>query len=262
MKALFVIALLLHFHNVFSQISYKGSIGPYPVEFVINTYSDGDTRAVYCYDKHDSPIILVGRNDKGVLALLERNAKGNTQAVLKFENFDVASTVLSGVWANQDSTKVLQISLRKQFEVSYKDKTIWANREMIQSQATRKNYFRLLISKKSTTEEARVTGVKVFEKATDHFLQQFDLDCSLNGFENISVGDYNFETSRTFQFLKEAVLVQIPQAFIFYHLKTQTNISSAILLVHRSPPIPIQSKYLNTMNAVRKPELWRRCIRL
>ena len=43
----------------FSQVRmYTGFLGKQPIQLVTYSYSDGDTRALYVYDKHDTPIII------------------------------------------------------------------------------------------------------------------------------------------------------------------------------------------------------------
>lgn len=193
MKLLLLTILTLTTLSGLGQTSYKGFIDKYPIQLITYIYSDGDARAIYAYDKHDTPIIINGRQKADQLELLEKNEKGQIEARLVFKNFDPTSNKIIGEWISTDSTKTLKISLTKQFEINYEDRTIWSNQEIIQRTSTHKHYFKLLISKESADENVRVTGVKIFEKKTDKLIQKIDLDCQLWGLENISVGDYNFD---------------------------------------------------------------------
>jgi hypothetical protein len=181
------------FFNGFAQMSYQGYIGKYPIQLATYIYSDGDARAVYAYDKHDTPIIINGRHSKDRLELFEKNEKGQVQARLVFSNFNSASKNVFGEWINVDSTRRLKITLTKQFEVAFQDKSVWRNRELIQSHSTDKHYFKLLVSKQAADLDAKVTGVKVIEKETDRLIQKIDLNCELRGLDNISLGDFNFD---------------------------------------------------------------------
>ncbi len=204
-----------------AQTSYKGFIDKYPIQLVTYIYSDGDARAIYAYDNHDTPIIINGRQRAERLELLEINEKGQIQAKLMFKNFSNTTNKVLGEWINADSTKRLKITLTKQFEISYEDKTTWSNREIIQRASTDKHYFKLLVSKESTDDNARVTGVKIFEKKTDKLIQKIDLDCQLWGLENISVGDYNFDGIEDFSVFEASYAG--PNTSSIYILKLPTS---------------------------------------
>lgn len=221
MKILLLTILTFATLSVQAQTCYKGFIDKYPVQLVTDIYSDEDVRAIYAYDKHDTPIIINGRQKAGRLELLEKNEKGQIQARLVFENFNNASNKISGQWINADSSKRLQITLTKQFEISYEDKTTWSNREIIQCTSTDKHYFKLLISKESEDDNASVTGVKIFEKKTDRFIQQIDLACQLWGLDNISVGDYNFDGNEDFSVFEASYAG--PNTSSIYILKLPTS---------------------------------------
>lgn len=177
----------------FAQTSYTGFIDRYPIQLVTYIYSDGDARAIYAYNNFDTPIVINGKSIKGKLELYERDDKESIKARLVFNAFDAKSLDISGEWINMDSTKRLKISLTKEFDINYEDKTTWKNREIIQSESTETNYFKLQISKRTPDQSARVTGVKIFEKKTDRLIQQINLSCQLNGLDNIKIGDYNFD---------------------------------------------------------------------
>jgi hypothetical protein len=176
-----------------AQTSYKGRIDKYPIQLVTHIYSDGDARAIYSYDKFDTPIIINGAKSNDKLILYEKDAKGVVQAKLVFREFNDTSNNVIGEWINADSTRRLKIALTKQFEIDNYDETVWADRELLQSASTDKHYFNLLISKDEPGNEARVTGVKIIEKKTDRVIQTITLDCQLWGLENVSVADFNFD---------------------------------------------------------------------
>lgn len=71
-----------------SQVSYSGFIDKYPILLVTYIYSDGEVKAIYAYDKYDSPILINGTCKGHKLKLHERNDKNEITATLNFENFD------------------------------------------------------------------------------------------------------------------------------------------------------------------------------
>jgi hypothetical protein len=188
-----ILILSLIITNSQAQTSYKGRIDKYPIQLVTHIYSDGDARAVYSYDKFDTPIIINGTKSNDKLILYEKDAKGAIQAKLIFREFNNTSNNVIGEWINADSTRRLKITLTKQFEIDNYDETVWADRELLQPASTDEHYFNLLISKDEPGNEARVTGVKIIEKKTDRVIQTIALDCQLWGLENVSVGDFNFD---------------------------------------------------------------------
>jgi hypothetical protein len=188
-----ILILSLIITNSQAQTSYKGRIDKYPIQLVSHIYSDGDARAIYSYDKFDTPIIINGTKSNDKLILYEKDAKGVIQAKLIFREFNNTSNNVIGEWINADSTRRLKITLTKQFEIDNYDETVWADRELLQPASTEKHYFSLLISKDEPGNDARVTGVKIIEKKTDRVIQTIALDCQLWGLENVSVGDFNFD---------------------------------------------------------------------
>jgi hypothetical protein len=174
-----------------SQITYSGFIDKYPIQLVTHIYSDGDARAIYAYDKFDTPILIPGKQNGNRLELHEKDDNDKIEARLIFKNFSQRSDKILGEWINADSTKRLKITLTKKFDFENNDNTVWTNREMLQQESTPVHYFKLLISNEGN--DARVTGVKILEKKTDRLIQTIELDCQLWGLENVQVGDYNFD---------------------------------------------------------------------
>lgn len=173
----------------FSQVRiFSGHIDKYPIQLVTYSYSDGDTRAIYAYDKHDTPIIIDGRQKNDSLCLVEG---GETEgAKLEFANFNSENKEIKGKWITKN--KQLDIKLIKLHEFDSYDKTAFSTIELMQPVSTVNNYFKLLISK-NEGDDIQVIGVRVYEKKTDRLVQEFGLDCQFWGLNNISVSDYNFD---------------------------------------------------------------------
>ena len=191
MKQIITILLIINSIQSFSQIRiYSGYVDKYPIHLVTYSYSDGDTRAIYSYDKHDTPIIINGRQKNDSLVLFEKNEKG--EAKLEFAGFNPENKEILGRWISQDKLIIFDIKLTKLHEFDSYDRTAFEKLELMQPESTKDNYFKLLISKKEG-EDIRVVGVRVYEKQTDRLIQELELDCQFWGLNNISVGDYNFD---------------------------------------------------------------------
>jgi hypothetical protein len=191
MKQIITILLIISSIQSFSQIRiYSGYVDKYPIHLVTYSYSDGDTRAIYSYDKHDTPIIINGRQKNDSLVLFEKNEKG--EAKLEFAGFNPENKEILGRWISQDKLIIFDIKLTKLHEFDSYDRTAFEKLELMQPESTKENYFKLLISKKEG-EDIRVVGVRVYEKQTDRLIQELELDCQFWGLNNISVGDYNFD---------------------------------------------------------------------
>lgn len=203
-----------------AQISYTGFVDHYPIQLAVEIHSDGYANAVYACDKHDTPIIINGALKNNTLTLYEKNRKGAIDAKLIFKKYSTSTGKLSGEWLNHDSTKRLKVTLTKTSEIDYHDNTTWKDRELMQSTATDKHYFKVLVSQ-SDGGDARITGVKIYEKITDRFIQKIDFDCQLLGLDNVSVGDYNFDGITDFSVFESSYagpntssiyILQIPNA--------------------------------------------------
>jgi hypothetical protein len=185
-----ITSLLLFFVDDSSaQISYSGVVGKAPVELVTNVYSDGDTRAIYCYSNYDEPIVINGKLNKGKLVLYEKDKLKKNSATLTFIDFSSKRDTVHGTWKNLLTAKELPITLIKKFDLDETGNEP-AQREIIQSIALPDHYFKLLVTKEGI---ARITGIKILEKKTDQLVQQIDVDCQLSGLDNISIGDFNFD---------------------------------------------------------------------
>ena len=112
MKQILTILLILSFIPTFSQVRmFSGYINKYPIQLVTFSYSDGVTRAIYSYDKHDTPIIVNGRQKNDSLILIEYNDKGG--ATLEFPEFKAINKEITGKWISQNKQTIYDIKLTK-----------------------------------------------------------------------------------------------------------------------------------------------------
>lgn len=190
-----ILTFLLTPFNFYGQTNYLGFIDKYPIEFVIDSYSDGKVKALYAYLNYDEPIIINGELKQNRLTLYETDKRGKNRALLTFNNYNANNNILEGIWTDLDSNshREFKITLTKTFDIAYGDSIEWVNREIIQPVSLKGKYFKLVISKFKGDFAAKVTGVKILEKGTDKLIQQIDLDCQLWGLANLSIGDYNFD---------------------------------------------------------------------
>ncbi len=193
MKYLFVTLMIFKSVLCFSQVRiFSGFIDKYPIQLVTYSYSDGDTRAIYAYDKHDTPIIIDGREKNDSLVLFEKNGEGKVAATLEFQQYHPVNKEIKGRWISENKQSALEITLTRLHEFDSYDQSAFDNLELMQRVSTGKNYFKLLISKEAG-EDIQVAGVRIYEKKTDRLIQEIELECRFWGLDNISVGDYNFD---------------------------------------------------------------------
>jgi hypothetical protein len=196
MRQILTTLLILSSIPSFSQVRiFSGYINKYPIQLVTYSYSDGNTRAIYSYDKHDTPIIINGRQKDDSLILIEYNEKGG--ATLEFPKFKTLNKEITGKWISQNKQTIHDIKLTKINEFDSYDSTSFDTLELMQPFSVNKQYFKLLITKKEG-EDIRVIGVRIYEKETDRLIQELNMDCQFWGLENISVGDYNFDGNDDF----------------------------------------------------------------
>ncbi|MHC0444967.1 XAC2610-related protein [Flavobacterium sp. 3-218] len=182
------ITLLVFLTTAFlsAQITYKGFIDKYQIEFVSDIYSDGQGSAIYAYSNYDTPIVLNAKLAGKTLVFTEKDKNDKETAKLTFVNYDAKSNQLNGIWKDLNSGKELKISLEKEFDVN--DNSESKEREILQPVSFKDKYFKLVIS-----ENSNVSGIKIIEKKTDKLIQKIDIQCQLWGLYNINVGDYNFD---------------------------------------------------------------------
>lgn len=194
MKFILNLLLIIIPSLVFSQTRiYKGFLDKYPITFITNSYSDGAVNAMYVYDNHDTPIGILGNYKNGKLHLTEKDSKNNVTASLEFSNYQPEGNDLSGKWTNKTTSKEYVIQLQKVIEFNSYDSTVFSDLEILQAESTKTHYFKTIVSKKDN-EMADVIGLRVFEKKTDKLVQSFELDCEYRYFNNVYIGDYNFDT--------------------------------------------------------------------
>lgn len=174
-----------------AQVSYVGLIDKYPIELVTNIYSDGPAIGVYAYRKHNEPIAIKGMLEGKRLTLYELHNNKDTVATFVFSNYNSKSTVLNGLWMNLKSKKEMNVSLTRQFDMDIEG--TWANKELIQSEALKDHYFKVLVSKDAADDEPSVKGIKIVDKHTNQLYQALTLHCQSHDINSVSVDDYNFD---------------------------------------------------------------------
>ena len=111
MKILAFFLSLLCSVSLLAQTGYSGFVHKSPITLVTDIYSDGDARAIYAYNKYDTPIPIHGVLNENKLELYEKNENGITVAILAFDDFDADAPQLSGKWINRKTKKTLDIQL-------------------------------------------------------------------------------------------------------------------------------------------------------
>lgn len=189
LTTLFIFCTLYSFGQV--RI-YSGHIDKYPIQLVTYSYSDGNTRAIYAYDRHDSPIIINGRQNGDSLVLYEINERREITGTLVFQPYNPEQKTILGKWVSHEKPIVLNVQLTKLQELKDYDNRAFEIVELMQPESTASHYFKLLISKE-VGEGIAVTGVRIYEKKTDRLIQELELECQFWGLNNITVFDYNFD---------------------------------------------------------------------
>lgn len=222
--ALFLLFLLTSI-GVFGQTTYTGFIDKYPIELVMNdVYSNGDARAIYSYTNFDEPISIIGELKNVELILFEKGKNKQNTASLIFDNFNVKSNALEGIWTDLKTQKQLKITLTKSFDV---DSIATVDREILQAVSSGNKYFKVVISKDKEASYEGVIGVKIFEKKTHKLLQKIAVDCQSLGLNSISIGDYNFDGILDFSIFESSYAGPNTSSLYFlYNPKTGNYIES------------------------------------
>ena len=180
----------------FGQTIYKGFIGVYPIELVIDDfYGDKEITAVYSYKKFCDPIPINGEHHKDSLILYEKDKNCKTSAILLFDKYDKNAKIIEGTWKNLSTKKELKITLKKDYEIedAYADSIEWKNREILQPVSLEDYYFKVVTSKEKNAYGV-VTGVKIFQKGTGQLVQTLKADeCEIKRLNSIYIGDFNFD---------------------------------------------------------------------
>lgn len=193
MRLIILLMALMSFKIAFSQTQYAGALGVQPIHLFIQTYSDGVVHAVYMYDKYGSPIVVNGKLNGGTLELLEKRSANNSEALIKFENFDRRAQEVKGEWSTKGSEKRIPINLKREFVIEDGEQIDALPVEVIQASATKDHYFKTVVVKRKGDFYPQVTGVKVLKKGKNSVLQTISLEAEYRGASNVSVGDYNFD---------------------------------------------------------------------
>jgi len=193
MKKLFFLLCTLWCSSTFAQSVYTGTIDKYPIEVILNVYSDDEIQGIYVYSSNDEPINISGTIKNKVLSILEKDAKEKVTGKMVIDKFSTKATQLSGTWTNPTGTKSFKIALTKKYDLDDGEGIAWSNRELLQKVTSGNQYFKIVLSKAKDDYQARVKALKVFEKKTDKLLQTIAVDCQSMGFNSVETGDFNFD---------------------------------------------------------------------
>jgi hypothetical protein len=173
--------------SLFAQTAYLGTIGNSSVEIVMSTLCNDqpEMEAVYVLKNGLEPIRLKGVLNNNSLVLETNNKKTR----IAFDSFDCTSTILKGIWQNENSEE-LNVSLTKAFDC---DEPGWGEEfDFIQCSSTKDFYFKFTLSKQNGE---RITKVKVFDKKTGALSQILNVDCDFDShiINSLWVEDFNFD---------------------------------------------------------------------
>lgn len=176
---------------VYAQYVYKGAVDKYPVEFVIDDFSNGDISAVYAYDRFDKPIRISGRQSGEGILLVERNFEAADTTTMRFEGGAIGADSLTGVWFNVRTGRRFDIRLAKVFDLQdcaagYTDRAILQDAELDSA------YFRLLVSCQAGQGPV-VSGVRIYQKGDDRLIQELRFEVAFIGFSGLRTDDFNFD---------------------------------------------------------------------
>jgi hypothetical protein len=169
------------------QAAYRGTVGSAPIELALNAASGDQLPGVYLYTKIGTPIKLSGQLQQGVLTLTEPDAQGKPAATLTIANFTARATRLTGTWRSLATGRQLPLVL------ALPPPGRPAQYELLQAEALKDSYFKLVVAGAPDIYDGRVTAVRLLEKKTNRLLQQLAVDCQLHGVYSVEVGDYNFD---------------------------------------------------------------------
>ncbi|MDI9877421.1 XAC2610-related protein [Flectobacillus rivi] len=193
MKKLLLLLSTLWCSATYAQSVYTGTIDKYPIELVLNIYSDDEIQGIYVYTSNDEPIDISGSIKNKVLSILEKDAKEKVTGKMVIDKFSAQATQLSGTWTNPAGTKSFKITLTKKYDLDDGEGIAWSNRELLQKATSGNQYFKIVLSKAKDEYQARVKALKVYEKKTDKLLQTIAVDCQPMGFNSVETGDFNFD---------------------------------------------------------------------
>ena len=184
MRTLLVLSLAFPLAAPAGEIEYRGTLGNQPIHLYLDAYSDGTVRAIYAYDRHDTPIRVDGRVADGALELVEVDGKNARVATLRLAPFDEAASALNGEWIASSGGKRLPVAL---------DALREDERAVLQAASTREHYFLLTTDAPGDSYDAQANAVQVVAKGSDRVLQAIELGTQWRGIDSVSVGDFNFD---------------------------------------------------------------------
>jgi hypothetical protein len=168
--------------TAWGQASYVGTVGGAPVELALDDTAEGTLTAVYFYTRFGTPIGLSGQLTRGVLTLTEKDAQGKPAATLTIPAFSAEASQLVGTWRSRATGKSLPVAL-----------ATTNSRELLQVDALKDSYFKLVLEGPPGGDYSRVVAVKLLAKKTNRLVQQVAVDCQSHGVYSVAVGDYNFD---------------------------------------------------------------------
>lgn len=198
----FVFALLISSVLANAQYVYKGAVDKYPVEFLIDSYSDADVSAVYAYDRFDKPIRISGRQTDTGLTLIERSFELVDTTTMIFKGGRLGDDSLRGTWFNVRTGKRFEIRLAKTIRLDAADGAGFTDYGILQDAEMDSTYFRLLVSR-GAGEGPGVTGLRLYRKGDDKLLQELRFEAVFLGIGGVTTGDYNFDGHEEFSVFEE-----------------------------------------------------------
>ena len=162
-----------YYASISCQNNYTGQVGKSQVEFLID-----HNKAVYKYDKYNTPILLKVDNNDNQLRLFEFNKKNDTIASLIFKNYNTNNEKIVGVWNDLRTNEKYKIKLNKTGNDTL----------FLQKSHTKDHYFKV----KKT--ENLITDLMVYSKGNDQLIQDIKTSCEIywdGPIFQLEISDYN-----------------------------------------------------------------------
>ena len=205
MRKLYFIILFNCFYcaSISCQNNYTGQVGKSQVEFLID-----HNKAVYKYDKYDTPILLKGDNNDNRLRLFEFNKKNDTIASLIFKNYNTNNEKIVGVWNELRTNKKLKIKLNKTGNDTL----------FLQKSNTKDHYFKV----KKT--DNLITDLMVYSKGNDQLIQDITTSCEIywdGPIFQLEISDYNNDGNSDFSLHQTLYAKSEGRDYYFYNPNTK-----------------------------------------
>jgi len=177
-----------------AQMVFSGTVGKAPIELVLDDNDPGDgATGIYVYSKHNTPITLSGALTNGTLVLTEKGDDGKPAATFTVPGFDTRTEKYTGTWKSLSTGREYPLALVRRYLVAETTEKNLGKRELLQAATLPQIYFRVVLGKAAEQGALGVTAVKLLDKKTDRLLQEIKVACQLQGVNNVSVGDFNFD---------------------------------------------------------------------